>query len=253
MKRHLLLNYENFIFIINQLPQENYDTKALQDESNRITIINQLNLFKTGDLRLLKGNDYALPITCEFIHEKDSHSKKNFKNRLLKSPLYCCKNNKNDILEEEEDGRFIESLIGDKNFISKLKDYRNKLGNLMDVKYFVGENFEELHLKCQELMENNTEKTQLPQEKLFDSDEIIIEKKKKKKKNESELITLEDFENFYLFNGVFIYPDSLPFHEHYVGDKPFEKSEREKQFLQKYESAIKLAKDLHYGWRKFKK
>jgi len=192
-----------------------------------------------------------LPITCEFIHEKDSHSKKNFKNIFLKSPLYCCKNYKNDKLEEEEDGRFIESLIGDKDFISNLKDYKNKLGNLMDVKYFVGENFEELHLKFKELMINNTENTPLSQKKLIDSDEVFIEKKDKKKK-ESELITLEDYENFYLFNGVFIYPDSLPFHECYVGDKPLEKSEGEKQFLKKYESIIKLAKASHYGWRKFK-
>jgi len=40
MKSHLLLNYENFIFIISMLPQEKYGSKALQDESNRLTIIN---------------------------------------------------------------------------------------------------------------------------------------------------------------------------------------------------------------------
>ena len=251
MKRHLLLNYENFILIIRVCPQEKCETKALQDESNRITIINEQNLFNSGGSRYLNGKDYALPITCEFIHEKDSHSKKNFKNRALKSPLFCCKNYKNDNLDEEEDGRFIESIIGDKNFISGLKDHKNNLGSLMDVKYFVAEDFEELHSKYQELMKRNSEQNQISQKKHFDSDEKFIERKQKKKKNESELKTLEDFEDYYLFNGVFLYPDSFPFHEHYYGDKPFEKSEGEKEFLKKYELDIKRAKAAHYGWRKY--
>ena len=154
-------------------------------------------------------------------------------------------------MDEEEDGRFIESIIGDKNFISGLKDHKNNLGSLMDVKYFVAEDFEELHSKYQELMKRNSEQNQISQKKHFDSDEKFIERKQKKKKNESELKTLEDFEDYYLFNGVFLYPDSFPFHEHYYGDKPFEKSEGEKEFLKKYELDIKRAKAAHYGWRKY--
>ena len=33
----------------------------------------------------------------------------------------------------------------------------------------------------------------------------------KQKKIKQELITLEDYENYYLINGNFIYPDSIPY------------------------------------------
>ena len=62
---------------------------------------------------------------------------------------------------------------------------------------------------------------------------------------------MEDYEDFYLFDGVFIYPDSYPFHSHHYGEK-YEMPEGKKQFLEKYETIIKKAKALHYNFGKFK-
>ena len=119
-----------------------------------ITLINEKSLFNEKDSETLSGKDNALPISMEFFHEKDSHSKKNLKNLYTESPLYCYKDNQIDVLSEAEDGRFIESIIGENNFILELKNPKNKLGDLMKEEYFIGENFEQLFNKFKEIKEN---------------------------------------------------------------------------------------------------
>ena len=218
---------------------------------NRITIINEKNLFEDKESEKLCGKNNALPISMEFFHEKDSHSKKNFKNSKTESPLFCYKYNRIDILEEKEDGRFIESIIGDKDFISYLKNCKNNLGELMKVEYFVGEDFNNLKEKCKELIRNNNLlNNEISSTRKIDNDEMNINRKKlKKKKKASELETLEDFENYYLFDGNFVYPDSLPSHDYNGSDKcNVEKyKDAEQKYLEKYEKAIKRAKDAHYN------
>ena len=183
MKNHLLYNYENFILIINENSYKNSFKRAAQDKPNRITIINEKNLFDNAHSELLCNKDNALPISMEFFHEKDSHSKKHFKNLKIKSPLFCYKYNRIEILEESEDGKFIESIIGDEYFISNLKNYKNKLGELMRVEYFVGEDFEILKQKYKDLIRNNNIiNSEISSRKKNDNDEIIITKSKKIKK-----------------------------------------------------------------------
>ncbi len=58
---------------------------------------------------------------------------------------------------------------------------------------------------------------------------------------------MEDFEHLYLVNGNFIYPDSLPFHDHYYGEAPVEISKGEKEFLEKYKYQIMKGRKLHLG------
>ena len=184
----------------------------------------------------------------EYFHEKDSHSKKSFKNLYIKSPLLCFKDSKIDILEEPEDGRFIESIIGSKELISDLKNPDNNLGELMNVDYFIKDNFNDLLSKYNELMNRNSASNDSSLNIPVDADKIKLPKtQKKEKKKESELVTLEDFEEYYLFKGNFIYPDSLPFHHYFYGEKPPIISEGEKQYLKKYESVIKRAKKAHYN------
>ena len=211
-------------------------------------------MFENPFSEKLYGNNNALPISMEFFHAKDSHSKKQFKNLKIESPLLCFKYNRNDVLEESEDGRFVESIIGDKDFISCLKNYRNNLGELMKVEYFIGEDFEALNKKCKDLIEtNNLLNNEVSSIRKVYNDEITITKNKKiKKKKASELETLEDFENYYLFDGNFIYPDSLPSHDYYDSNKCKDKkykeiTDAEKEFLNKYKNAIKRAKDAHYN------
>ena len=74
----------------------------------------------------------------------------------------------------------------------------------------------------------------------FESDPLrnynkMENKKIRKKKN--ELITLEDYENYYLINNQFIYPDSIPHHYYPLGTK-FEISEGEKKYREKYKNEI---------------
>ena len=231
MKKHLLSNYENIVYIIYENPIGQLDRKASQDKKNNITLINEKTLFNINNSESLSGNDYALPISIEFFHEKDSYSKRNLKN------FYAdYKDDKIDILSKQEDDGFIESLIGEKNFILALKNPHNKLGDLMKEEYFIGENFDHLYNKYRELMENNKNNCEF-------SDR---DKKEEKKKNIDNLVTLEDYENAYLFNGNFIYPDSLPFHHHYYGEEPEPLSDGEKAYLEKYKTIIEKAKKLHY-------
>ena len=252
MKNHLLSNYENFLFIIYENPIGNLDIKACENKKNKITLINEKSLFNSCNSEKLTGKNNALPITMEFFHEKYSHSKKCLKKLLINSPLLCIKNNKIDILSESEDGKFIESLFGDNLFILNLKNPKNELGKLLNEEYFTDKNFDKLHLKSEELMKNKnlnySQKSDMNISNQNNNDLVIINKKIIEEKYEiKKQMNLEDYENLYLVNGNFIYPDSLPFHEHYYGENPEEISIGEKDYLKKYESQIIEGKKIHLG------
>ena len=121
------------------------------------------------------------------------------------------------ILKEAEDGKFIESIIGDNNFILQLKDPLNKLGILMEVNYFIGQNFEALKQGFEELDKLNKEKIKELFKVQYETDLNESKKSEKKIKKSNELKTLKDFEDTYLFHGKFVYPDSLPFHSYTMG------------------------------------
>ena len=151
MKNHLLLDYENFLFINYEEPDISFEIKASQNSKNRITIINEKSLFNCTLSETLSGVDNALPISMEFFHQKDSYPKKSLKNLNIEIPISCVKNNINEILKVPEDGKFIESIIGDNDFILKLKNPMNKLGVLMKVECFISENFDELKHMFEEI------------------------------------------------------------------------------------------------------
>ena len=71
------------------------------------------------------------------------------------------------------------------------------------------------------------------------------EYKNKKHKKIKELVTLKDYEDFYLQDGVFVYPDSLPYHIYNIDEEAPKILEGEIQFLKKYERAIKTGKKIH--------
>ena len=249
MKYHLLMNYENFIIIKSEREYGNKIIKAEQDNSNRVTFINERAIFNDFNSEELRDADNALPISLEFFHE-NSHSKKNSKNINLKTPLSFYQNHKNIIFKEREDGRYIESLIGDKKFINKLKNPNNKLGLLMKIDYFIKEDFNELHEKYIEIDKiNKQEIKNLPQTKVKNSDPLYIDnnENEKKSKNENELETLEDFEEYYLENKVFVYPDSIPYHQYPYGEKIII-SQGEKEYLEKYKDQIQF--DINKGGSK---
>ena len=252
MKNHLLSNYENFLFIIYEKSSGQYIKNASQDRSNRITNVNEKAIFDDNNSENLFGKDNALPISYEFFHEKDFHSKKNFKNLHIKDPIICYKIKGINILNEPEDGsKFIESMLGNKEFIKDIKNPDKKLGELMKVDYFTKNNFEELYKKYEELIEKKQTSNQSKSgNNINDNDKKSNSDSNNPKNNinkSSELITCKDFENFYLVNGCFVYPDSLPFHDYYFREEPEEISPGEKEYLKKYENIIKKAREAHYG------
>ena len=111
----------------------------------------------------------------------------------------------------------------------------------MKVDYFIKEDFNELYEKFTKIIPKKIKTSQkLSHQKNVESDPLetdsIIEEDKKSKK-EDELVTLEDFEEYYLEDGIFVYPDSIPFHKYPYGKK-IEISEGEKAYLEKYKEQI---------------
>ncbi len=142
-------------------------------------------------------------------------------------------------------------MLGNKEFIKDIKNPDKKIGELMKVDYFTKNNFEELYKKYEELIEKKQTSNQSKSgNNINDNDKKSNSDYNNPKNNinkSSELITCKDFENFYLVNGCFVYPDSLPFHDYYFGEEPEEISPGEKEYLKKYENIIKKAREAHYG------
>ena len=160
------------------------------------------------------------------------------------TPLISYNKNINTLEEREERG-FIESIIGNKEFIAELKNSKNKLGQLMKLDYFIKENFDALHKKFEEIKGSFVNKS-------ISSKPFNVESRKEKKKidiKENELKTLEDFENYYLENNEFIYPDSIPYHEYPLGEK-FVMTEGEREFRLKYKEDILLKDNRISGVKK---
>ena len=187
--------------------------------------------------------DYALPISMEFFHE-NSHSKKNVKNFMKKTPLTTTYFLDNKTISE--DGIFIESLMGNEDLINDLKDPEQELGELMKVDYFIEENFNRLNAKYLELISAKKKDDKIINQKTafesdsFDNNSKATNKKIRKKKN--ELVTLEDYENYYLINNQFIYPDSIPRH-YFSLEAKFEISKGEKEYMEKYKDEISINDD----------
>ena len=249
MKHHLLCSYDEFLLIY-CLPCHKKKPKinAIFDKKNRVTLINEIVLFDSYDSETFIGKDFAFPISMEFFLEKDSHSKKNLKNQKIKIPIvaFSKAHNLSKKLSESEDGNYIESLIGSIEFINKLKDCENHFAELMDIKYFIDKNFELLHKKYNEL----SKKTSNFSGNINESQNIKLDSKEykfDKHKNPDELVTLKDYEDYYLHNGAFAYPGSLPWYTYPVNTEPPKRPDGEIQFLKKYAKEIEFGRKFHLG------
>ena len=252
MKYHLLINYEYFLFISCKKPTRKYKINVEQDPSNRITFINEQKLFNSGLSEYYNGKNKAFPISIEYFHEKISNSKKYFKNFETDSPVVYYIN-KTIIKDEPKEGKIIESLIGDIKFIKNLEESENDLGELMEIKYFIDEDFNNLYEKYKEIMNSkNPEQLdkKIENKNNLDNNEKIEITNKNDENNGiilsgKKLETLEDFENAYLVRGYFVYPDSLPIHEYAIGEEPKKLSKGEQDYLDKYRPIFEEAKRAH--------
>ena len=66
---------------------------------------------------------------------------------------------------------------------------------------------------------------------------------------ESELKKLKDFENYYLEDGKFIYPDSIPYREYPLGEQ-FLISDGERDYRLKYQDEILMTNKSALGVKK---
>ena len=145
-----------------------------------------------------------------------------------------------------EDGIFIESLMGNEDLINDLKDPEQELGELMKVDYFIEENFNRLNAKYLELISAKKKDDKIINQKTaFESDSFNNNSKatnKKIRKKKNELVTLKNYENYYLINNQFIYPDSIPRH-YFSLEAKFEISKGEKEYMEKYKDEISINDD----------
>ena len=178
IKFHLKSNYEEFFFTSREIS----DKYAYQAVEEKITVINEKTLFNrdyydkeiTDINNINESKHYALPISMEFRHEKNSHQKIVPKNPGLLSPLFyvrdlkykkCSekiityikgKDGKNEEKEgiKGESGKMVESFISaDEKKINRLKK-ELIYGELFDKKYFYNDNFKDLFNKMDEIKSN---------------------------------------------------------------------------------------------------
>ena len=117
----------------------------------------------------------------------------------------------------------------------------------MKLEFFIDKNFEKLHQKFNEIMNKNKSKIIIEPEQNIEeeSDSKNNEIKFNESNKKTELVTLEDYERSFLKNGLFIYPDSLPYHEYSIDEVPEPLPKGEIEFLNKYKKEIERGKKAH--------
>ena len=111
----------------------------------------------------------------------------------------------------------------------------------MKVIYFTSENFKRLKNKYNEIMKQKTKN--ISGNKTIKSGCLDGFEKKKINIKEEELKTLKDFEDYYLENNQFIYPDSIPYQGHRLGDT-CKMSQAEKEYREKYKDQIQMKEEV---------
>ena len=170
---------------------------------------------------LEESKNYALSISMENRHERNSHQKRANKNKRKKSATYFCrdleyfkivKSEKEETLGES--GRMVESFISpDSEFIEELK-IQLIYGDLLNYKYFIGKDFKNLFNKVKEIQnQKNSLNSSQKREKNSKCFNAAYDKKKARKESEDserEKYEAELKERYYkygfIISGDVIYP-----------------------------------------------
>ena len=144
LKQHLLQQYKKYFII--EYKCDNYLAKFEQDF--KMTIINEEMLFPESKFNKIKdisdntSKDFATPISSCFRR----HAEKNMKNNNIDSPELICKRegpqeiHDHNLTNVGESGLFIESFIGNQDEMYDI-DFSRHLGEILDYKYYIQENF----------------------------------------------------------------------------------------------------------------
>jgi len=281
-KKHLLLLYEDFIFTYKEKQKENIMVLAFQHFHYDVTAINEYALFhsyKSYPSYLLTGEDLAIPIVMEFLHEK-KHFKKDKKNKRCQRPLYFYK--KSTLLEVDKEFRDINDKSGKKGEAGLLVEYfiRYKKKSLVkelkfnhcfgdiikNIKFFTSKNFELLY---QEISQSKKKTKTIGERKVFgcshfDKKKLInntinnIKNKDNGKNTENgennsnnddnnKDLGIEFYEKQYLLEGkYFIYPDSIPYICIPYDNKDHKIPQGLIDFMKKYKTYIEKGRKMHY-------
>ena len=270
-KKHLLSSYDNFIFTYKEEEKDDFITLAFQHRNNDVTAINEYDLFplnKFYDSDIIKGNNYAVPISLELLPKRNGHSKKSKKTKRNLTPLYFY--TKKKIIRADKDYQALDNLTKQpkgeagllveyfirykkKSLIKELR-YNCTLGNIINnANLFTGKNFKELANEVKNnKKENKLTQTQLLSEKCLNMNKIKITTKKNDINPNLEKApakeSLEYYEKNYLMNGkVFVYPYSIPVDYIPYGEKKSKISVGRIKYLEKYQNAIIKGRKSHYG------
>jgi len=187
IKKHLKSTMKPYALIYGLGSSRNY--LAVVKKDNNIITFNEEEIFK-GKYSIFhseRDNNYAFILNLLFLHENSSHNKEKVINKLTDSPIIFLDENFNvsfNIIDynfnEEEAGLSTERFIGDRSTILGLLNCSNKLGNLLDVKYFNKEDFSDLIQEYKMLKEKSDKDNDeiISEYHLFDDEKI---KKKKSK------------------------------------------------------------------------
>ena len=180
MKYLLLSNYEDFIFTSRQASDE----FAYNTYNENITVINEANIFPADyqnldDINNIEeSRNYAVPISFEFRHEKNSHQKKKIKNKNSFSPFLYYRDGK---FEKGESSKMVESFISEKKEV--INDFKQLhiFGELLFFNYYIEKDFSNLLNKMKIIKSKNSKKikvVKLSTCEAFDKKENPNEKRK---------------------------------------------------------------------------
>ena len=273
-KKHLLSSYDDFIFTYKEKSENDQLTLAFQCTKNDVTAINEYNLFPSNDIcdsKELRGNDKAVPISVNLLHERNGHSKKDKKNKRNTSPLSFYKQNeivtinknyqKKDKISgiiKGEAGHIVDSFIRYQSDNLNLELIKNhNFGNIINnVKLFTSKTFEglanEIRSKTKKksfsffgfLSNEKVNKNEIPNDSQRTNENDEQQKEEKEPPEES----LEYYEKKYLFHGkIFVYPYSIPMEYSSSDNEEKEISMGKLKYLEKYKDAIIKGRKRHYG------
>ena len=160
LKEYLLKSYQKF-FIIERKNEKKFSS---YNEYFKIIKINEEVLFPDFNYGIVKNleeinrnKDLAIPISSSFRHEINGHRIRSLKNENNNIPtIYFKREGAQKIIFNLEGkikgefGRIVESFIGTKEEIYNI-DCSRHLGEILDYKYYIQENFDDLKQKIKEL------------------------------------------------------------------------------------------------------
>ena len=157
IKKHLKSTMKPYALIWQKNNKETFAASVYKD--NNIICFNEGEIFKEiydGQFydilfRKEKINDFAFILNMYYLHENSSHNKEKIINSKEDSPFIFLDENLSSALifsdencDSGEAGCFTESFIADRTIILGLVNCKNNFGDLLNIKYFNQENFEDV-------------------------------------------------------------------------------------------------------------